>query len=66
MPRKHQRYDNPRQLDLFKSSGKRLKTKTLNDEVRELRALVSILTKNINSLRRDVLTLKNSLHKERR
>ena len=59
-PRRH--YDNSRQLDLFKSCGKTSRVKTLNDEVRELRALVNILQKDINSLRADVLTLKNSLH----
>ena len=38
------------------------KGKTLVDEIRELRALVNILQKDINSLRADVLALKNSLY----
>ena len=53
------RYRDTKQLDLFKKS----KIRTLSDEVKELRGLINILTMDINSLRKDMRILKNSIDK---
>lgn len=57
--RRNLRYRDTRQLDLFKKS----KIRTLSDEVKELRGLINILTMDINSLRKDMRILKNSIDK---